>query len=317
MIPTNNLKGALLSLAAFSVYASHDVIIRYLGGVYAPMQVLFFASLLSFPLLTLMMITSDEPARLRPIHPWWVAARSLTMVGGGVCGFFAFSVLPMAQVYSILFTVPLLITLIAIPVLGERVGIHRAAAVALGLVGVLIVVRPGAEPLSLGHIAGLCAALCVATQSVIARRIGNEENQVVMMLYPFAAILVTMGIALAFVYKPMPLIDFAAIGAVAVMGFIAAFFLVGAYRAGEAAIVAPMQYSQIVWATVFGYMFFNESPDQQTLIGAGVIILSGIYIVLREAFAGNSENTPVLRNRTRAIAPGGFRISQVLRRSRK
>ena len=254
MTPTNNLKGALLSLAAFTVYASHDVIIRYLGGIYAPMQVLFFASLLSFPLLTLMMITSDEQARLRPIHPWWVAARSLTMVLGGICGFYAFSALPMAQVYSILFTVPLLITLIAIPVLGERVGIHRAGAVVLGLVGVLIVVRPGAEPLSLGHIAGLCAALCVATQSVIARRIGNEESQVVMMLYPFAAIFITMSIALAFNYKPMPLFDFAAIGAVAVMGFIAAFLLVGAYRSGEAAIVAPMQYSQIVWATIYGAM---------------------------------------------------------------
>ncbi|UZD91052.1 DMT family transporter [Cognatishimia activa] len=317
MTPTNNLKGALLSLAAFTVYASHDVIIRYLGGIYAPMQVLFFASLLSFPLLTLMMITSDEQARLRPIHPWWVAARSLTMVLGGICGFYAFSALPMAQVYSILFTVPLLITLIAIPVLGERVGIHRAGAVVLGLVGVLIVVRPGAEPLSLGHIAGLCAALCVATQSVIARRIGNEESQVVMMLYPFAAIFITMSIALAFNYKPMPLFDFAAIGAVAVMGFIAAFLLVGAYRSGEAAIVAPMQYSQIVWATIYGAMFFDEFPDEQTLIGAGVIILSGIYIVVREAAAGNSANTPVLRNRTRAIAPGGFRISTHLRRRPK
>lgn len=317
MTPTNNLKGALLSLGAFSVYASHDVIIRYLGGIYAPMQVLFFASLLSFPLLTLMMISSAEETRLRPIHPWWVAARSLTMVGGGVCGFYAFSTLPMAQVYSILFTVPLLITLIAIPVLGERVGIHRAGAVVLGLIGVLIVVRPGAAPLSLGHISGLFAALCVATQSVIARRIGNEESQIVMLLYPFAAILVTMGIAMAFVYKPMPLLDFAAIGAVAVMGFIAAFLLVGAYRAGEAAIVAPMQYSQIVWAIIFGLMFFDEAPDSQTLIGAGVIILSGIYIVVREAVTGNSANTPVLRNRTRAIAPGGFRISHFVRRQQK
>ncbi|SHG84459.1 DMT family transporter [Cognatishimia maritima] len=313
MTQTNNTKAALLSLAAFSVYASHDVIVRYLGGIYAPMQVLFFASLLSFPLLTLMIIGRGKRTDLRPHHPWWVAARSISMVGGGTCGFYAFSVLPMTQVYAILFTVPLLITVMSIPMLGERVGVHRAAAVVLGLIGVLIVVRPGAEPLSLGHIAGFSAALFSAFQSVIARKIGNKESQVVMMLYPFLAILVTMGAALAFVYKPMPLIDFAAIGAVAVMGFFATFLLIGAYRAGEAAIVAPMQYSQIIWATIFGLIFFAETPDRQTLIGAGVIILSGVYIVLREALSGNSANTPVLRTRSRAIAPGAFRISQFLK----
>ncbi|MFY0597037.1 MAG: DMT family transporter [Cognatishimia sp.] len=314
MTPTHNLKGALLSLGAFSVYAAHDVIVRYLGGNYSPMQVLFFASLLSFPLLTLMMVSGGGANNLRPVHPWWVAVRSLTMVGGGTCGFYAFSTLPMAQVYSILFTVPLMVTLLAIPILGERVGLHRAFAVILGLIGVLIVVRPGAEPVSLGHMAALAAAFFVAMQSVIARRIGNEESQIVMMLYPFVAVFVTMGIALAAVYKPMPLIDFSAMGAIAVMGFIAAFLLLGAYRSGEAAIVAPMQYSQIIWATFYGIVFFNEKPDFATLLGAGVIILSGIYIVVREAFAGNSENTPVLRTRSRAIAPGGFRVSQVLRR---
>lgn len=314
MTPTNNLKGALLSLGAFSIYATHDVIIRYLGGNYSPMQILFFAALLAFPLITLMIVTDGRNSEVRPVHPWWVALRSATMVGGGVFGFFAFASLPMAQVYAMLFTVPLLITLMAIPILGERVGIHRAGAVILGLVGVLIVVRPGADALTLGHLSGFAAALCVALQSVIARRIGNDESQIVMMLYPYAAIFVSMGFALAFVYKPMPLIDFAAVAGITILGFIAAMMLVAAYRSGEAAIVAPMQYSQIVWATVFGTIFFSETPDLQTLLGAGVIIASGIYILVREAVAGNSENTPVLRNRSRAIAPGGFRISQALKR---
>jgi len=306
----------MLSLAAFAVYAAHDVIVRYLGGTYTPMQILFFASLLSFPLLTLMMI-GGEQTNLKPIYPKWVAVRSFTMVCGGTCGFYAFSVLPMAQVYAILFTVPLLVTLLSIPILGERVGLHRALAVVLGLIGVLIVVRPGTAPLSLGHIAGLTTAICVAMQSVIARKIGNEESQIVMLLYPFAAIFITMGIALAFVYEPMPLIDFSATGAVAVMGFAGAFLLLAAYRWGEAAIVAPMQYSQIIWATFYGTIFFNEQPDLQTLLGAGVIILSGLYIVLRESLAGTSQNRPVLRTRSRAVAPGGFRVSLALRRKRK
>ncbi len=314
MTQSNNIKGALLSLAAFSTYASHDVVVRILGANYSPMQTLFFASLLSFPLLTLMMVGDKVPHSLRPIHPWWVALRSLNMVGGGLCGFYAFSVLPLAQVYSILFTVPLLITLLAIPILGERVGIHRAGAVVAGLIGVLVVVRPGSTELNLGHLSALIAAFCVASQSVIARRIGNEENSIVMMLYPFAAIFITMGIALGFVYEPMPFVDFAGMGLIAALGFVGAFLLVGAYRAGEAAIVAPMQYSQIVWATIFGLLFFDEVPDMPTYIGAAIIIASGLYIVMREALGGASENTPVLRNRTRAIAPGTFRVGRHLRR---
>jgi drug/metabolite transporter (DMT)-like permease len=314
MTPTNNLKGALLALAAFAIYATHDVIVRYLGGAYSPMQILFFTSLFSFPLITLILVRDTTQGNLRPVHPWWMALRSLSMVVAGLCAFYAFSVLPMAQVYAILFTVPLLVTLLSIPILGEKVGLHRALAVVVGLGGVLVVVRPGSAELSLGHLAAFTAAFFASAQSVITRRIGNEERQVVMLLFPYAAIFVVMGAGLGFVYQPMPLLDLAAVGAIAILGFIAAALLVGAYRAGEAALVAPMQYSQIVWAAIFGSLLFNETMDSTTIIGAAIVIGSGVYIVAREALSGNSENRPVLRTRSRTASPGSPRISQVLRR---
>ncbi|MGH1466941.1 MAG: DMT family transporter [Cognatishimia sp.] len=314
MRQSNNLKGALFAFLAFSIYSSHDVIVRYLGGIYSPIQVLFFASLLSFPLLTLMMVQDATPGTLRPLHPRWVAMRSVTMAFGGLSGFYAFSALPMAQVYSILFTVPLLITVLSIPILGEKVGLHRSGAVIVGLIGVLVVVRPGSTEFTLGHASAMLAAVCVATQSVIARRIGQSERQIVMLLYPFAAVFIVMGASLGFVYEPMPFIDFAAVVGIAVLGFIAAFLLIGAYRAGEAAVVAPMQYVQIVWAAIFGALLFDESLDLPTVLGAGIIISSGLYIVAREAFADVSENRPVLRTRSRAISPGTFRIGFFLRR---
>ncbi|GAA6209952.1 DMT family transporter [Cognatishimia sp. WU-CL00825] len=314
MSQSNNLKGAFFAFIAFSIYSSHDVIVRYLGGIYSPIQVLFFASLMSFPLLTLMMVQDATPGTLRPLHPRWIILRSLTMVCGGLSGFYAFSSLPLAQVYSILFTVPLLITILSIPILGEKVGLHRAGAVIVGLIGVLIVVRPGSTEITPGHASAMLAAICVATQSVIARKIGKKERQIVMLLYPFAAVFIVMGASLGFVYKPMPFFDLAAMGTIAVMGFFAAFLLVGAYRAGEAAVVAPMQYIQIVWAAIFGALLFNETLDLPTIIGATVIISSGLYIVAREAFAGVSENRPVLRTRSRALSPGTFRIGFFLRR---
>ncbi|WP_127116078.1 DMT family transporter [Shimia sediminis] len=309
-----NLKAILLGLAGFAFFSTHDVIVRHLGATYSPVQILFFTSLMSFPLVTLMLVRDPTQGNLRPLHPWWISLRSMAMALGGMCGFYAVSTLPLAQAYAIFFTIPLLITLLAIPVLGEKVGIHRAVAVLIGLAGVVVVVRPGGAELGLGHLAAFVAVFCAATQSVIARKIGHEERRVVMLLFPLAATFLVMAAGLGYVYVPMPLIDLAGMGGIAILGFLAAFCLVGAYTLGEAAVVAPMQYSQIIWGLIFGSLLFGETVDRQTLVGAGIIILSGLYIVVREASGGTSTTTPVLRNRTRAFSPGAFRVSVALRR---
>lgn len=309
-----NTQGALLALLSFAIFSTHDVVVRVLGGTYSPIQLLFFTSLMSFPLVTIMLISDKTPGHLRPVYPWWMALRSVSMALVSLCAFYAFSELSLAQTYTILFASPLLITLMAIPILGEKVGFHRGIAVLVGLVGVIVVLRPGAEPMGLGHLAALLAALFNAIQSIIARRIGAQERSVAMMLYPLAATFVMMGAMLAFTYKPMPLPDLAGMAVIAVLGFIAAFCLVAAYVRAEAAMVAPMQYSQIIWAAIFGYVLFDEVIDGTTILGASIVILSGIYIVLREALGGQSKTTPVLRTRTRGFSPGAFRISVILRR---
>ena len=102
--------------------------------------------------------------------------------------------------------------------------------------------------------------------------------------------------------------------AIVLLGFIGTFCLIWAYRKGEAAIVAPMQYCQILWATVFGSLLPVESLTMTTLVGFGMVILNGAYIVAREAFCEASENRPVSCTRTRSFGPGGIRVSTLLRR---
>ena len=103
---------------------------------------------------------------------------------------------------------------------------------------------------------------------------------------------------------------------ISLFGFVAGLLLIVAYKNAEAAIIAPMQYSQIIWAAIFGYWIFNETIDAQTLLGISIIILSGIYIVFRESGGSASENTPVLRTRTRFEVGSSFRISAFLRREK-
>ena len=310
---SHNAKGAMFALIAFAVFATHDVIIKILGATYSPFQIVFFSVLLSFPLATVMLMHDAKPGTLVPVHPWWMALRTGAATVTGVSAFYAFSVLPLAQVYAILFATPLLITVLAIPVLGETVRFRRWMAVLVGLVGVMVVLRPGQTALTAGHLAALASAICGAVASIVVRKIGSEERPVVMLIYPMVANFLLMGIALPFVYEPMPVTHLGMLGVIALFAWIASFLVILAYQAGEAAIIAPMQYSQIIWATLFGMLFFNETPDLNTGIGAGIIIASGLYIVLRESKSGTSENTPVLRSRTRAGSGAGPRVSLIMR----
>lgn len=312
-----NVKGAVLSLIAFGVYATHDVFIKTLGATYSPIQLVFFSVLLSFPLATVSLMRDRAPSTLVPVHPWWIGLRTVAAVITGFAAFYAFSNLPLTQTYAILFATPLIITVLSIPILGETVRLPRWLAVIVGLIGVIVVLRPGGTELSLGHAAALLAAITGAFASIILRKIGGEERPVVVMLYPMVANFVVMGAMLPFVYKPMPIEHLGYLAIISVFAWVGGRFIIAAYQTGEAAIVAPMQYSQILWATVYGFVFFSESLDLYTGVGASIIIASGIFIVFRESRGGNSSNTPVLRTRSRIGTPSAFRVSDLMTSGRE
>ncbi len=307
----SNLRGAAYALAGFAFFATHDAVVKQLGGSYTTFQILFFSVLFSFPLVMMMLMRDTTRDTLIPRHPWWTALRTVATLITGVCVFFAFSQLPLAEVYAIIFMMPILITVMSIPILGERVGVHRWAAIVVGLIGVVIVLRPGNAPLSLGHAAAMTGAVFGALVSIIVRKIGQEERNAVLMLYPMMANFVVMAGALPWVYVPMPIEDIGLVALMSALAFVAGLCIIRAYRLADAAIVAPMQYSQIVWAALFGIMFFGEAADLLTWVGAGVIISSGLYIVVRESLGGLSKNTPVLDNRSRAETGTTPRVSSM------
>ena len=294
-----NIKGALLALLAMGIYSTPDVIIKLLGETYPALQILFFSALLSFPPLAVLLLRDRTHGTLRPRNPFWVGLRSICIVGSGVGGFYAFSTLPMAQVYSILFAAPLLVTVLSVPLLGERVGLHRWAAVVAGLCGVLVVLRPGVTPLGLGHLAALMGTTATALSAIAVRKLGRSERTVILLLWPMIGNFLLTGASLGFAYRPMLAGDLALTGVIAVLGLAAGFLLILAYQAGEAANVAPMQYSQMLWAIGFGWLLFDERPDAMTLLGAGLIIGSGLYILMRER-TGSSRLRPVTEARLRS-----------------
>ncbi|UWQ07960.1 DMT family transporter [Aliiroseovarius crassostreae] len=290
------LGGLGYAFAGFAVFATHDAVIKALGMSYSVFQIIFFAMLFAFVPMAMVMLADRQVDNFRPNHPWLILLRALSSVIAMGSAFYAFTVLPLAEVYALLFATPLLITALSALLLGEPVRLQRWAAVLVGLVGVIVVLRPGVTEISTGHIAALTAACMSALGSIIMRRIGGQERTAVMILYPMLSSILFMGAALPFVYVPMGLSDLGLSASVGLMSVVAQFCLIAAYRAAPAAVVAPTQYSQILWATVFGAVFFAEFPDIWVGVGASIVIGSGVFIVWRESRPKVSARNPILRN---------------------
>lgn len=293
----SNLRGALLALLSFGFFSSADVIVKYVGASYSPFQNIFFSTLFGFPLVAMLLMSDRAEENLIPHRPKLSLLRAGLVVVNALCGFYAFAVLPMSQAYPIFFSAPLMITVFAIPLLGEKVGLHRGIAVVVGLIGVVIVVRPGGAHFGLGHAAALLAAMFYAINSILLRMMGQSERSVVIMLYPMLGNFVVSGLALPFVYKPLPIEHLGLLAAMSAIGFVAGLVMIAAYRRAPAGIVAPMQYSQIIWGVLFGAVFFSETADWVTFLGTGIIIASGFYIVQREGKPHVSRNRPVTEAR--------------------
>lgn len=292
---TTTLRGFGFALLAFAIFSTHDAIIKTLGGSYSVFQIIFFSMLFAFVPMSIIMLADRAVDNFRPHHPWLVLLRSGLAIVAMSCAFYAFTTLPMAEVYALLFATPLLVTALSVPLLGETVRFQRWAAVIVGLIGVMIVLRPGVSDFTLGHAAALVAACASSMASILIRKIGGEERSAVLILYPMTASLIVMSLLMPSVYRPVSLPDLGLMASVGFLSVIAQLCVIFAYRAAPAAVVAPLQYSQMLWATFFGVFFFYETPDFYVALGSVVIISSGMFVVWRESRENVSMRRPVTR----------------------
>lgn len=282
MARQSNLQGALIGLLAMAMFACSDATIKFLGGGYSPFQIIFFAGLMTFPLIAGLTIADPAPENLRPRRPKLMALRCVIVLINGILGTYAFATLPLAQCYAIVFTMPIFITLLSVPVMGERIDQVRGIAVLAGLIGVVVALDPGTAALQWGHAAALGSAIFGAGNYVIIRKTGTAERTVALILYPLILQMIVAALVLPLVYEPMPLRDLGLTALMALTSFIGYLLIIAAYRRAPGIVVAPMQYSQIIWAAIFGAMLFGEQMTSRMVLGTAVIILAGLVIVLRQ-----------------------------------
>lgn len=288
----SSLAGIFFALMGFGLFATHDAIIKSLGGSVAVVQIMFFSTLFSFPWVSTLVLSDKSHGNFRPHHPWMLVARTLSGLMAGGCAFFAFMRLPFAEVYGLLFTTPLLITLLSVPILGERLGVARIAAVLLGFAGVLVMLPIGGAGFDIGHGAALTSALFSSLNALLTRKIGADERGVVMILMPMVLSLFILGVLVQFNFSDVSLPILNNFMAIGTLGFFAQLCIVSAYKRSDAAVIAPMQYSQLIWAIVYGSIFFAENVSTRQIVGASIIVASGLIILYRERKGPNSENKP-------------------------
>jgi drug/metabolite transporter (DMT)-like permease len=259
-----------------------DVCAKWLLGTYSLSQLVLLRCGFSALVIAWYAWTRAGPAALQTRRPAWHLARSVIMTGSMFAFFYALPRMPLADVLTLAFAAPLIVTALSWPVLGEAVGPWRWGAVLAGFGGVLIVLRPGAGLVAPAALIALGGAFFYALLSLSARRLSTTESTVALSLYLFPTpMLVSVPGALGNWIDPSPL-DWALFAACGGFGGLAFVLITGAFRHAPAAVLVPFEYTGLVWAAAAGYLIWDEVPAPATWLGGGTIVASGLFILYRE-----------------------------------
>ncbi len=274
--------GVILAFLAYGSFSIADALIKATGPSMSVFEIAFFTTSLS--IIPAMLTKRGE--RWRDIyklrHPRLVHLRCATAICGTACVMFAFTHIPFADVYAIGFLTPIIVTLLGVLILREHVALHRWLLLIISFLGVVLVIRPGVRDLQLGHLAIFCSVFLGGITTIILRHVAPKERRVslVGLQVLYSALFNGLLMIPTFVVpSPEQLAVFLGIG---LLGGTGGLLLIAAARRTPANLVAPVQYSQLIWAIVFGALFFGEYPDYVAIIGLIIVLTAGLANVLTE-----------------------------------
>jgi drug/metabolite transporter (DMT)-like permease len=278
-------------LVAVALFAVMDALLKTLSGTYPPMQVATLRGLASLPLVLGWAIAT---AGLMPLfRVRWSLHLLRGVLGVAMMASFVFALktLPLSTTYSIFFVAPLMITALSVPFLGERVGPRRWIAIGIGLVGVLVVLRPTGEGvLSMAGLMVLIAALAYAVSAITVRLLARTDSVQAMMVWLLALMALGAGVLAAPDWVPVQRTHWWLIASLGVAGALGQYAITLAFKWGEASLIAPLEYTALVWGVCLDLAIWGVLPDTITWVGAAIIIASGLYLLRRERVHTEAEH---------------------------
>lgn len=284
------LTGVLFLMAAVALLTVMDAAMKVLvdGGI-AVLQILVLRSWLVVPPMTVWALKKGGVAALKTGRVKLHLLRVVLGTGAPYFFFTALKTLPLADATTIFFGSTFIMTALSVVVLKERVGPHRWAAVIVGFMGVVVAMGPSSEAVNIGVFYAVGASISYALFALITRKLGSSEGALKQVLYFHIWLGMVGTIALPFVYRPYTtdeIMLIAVTGGLVVAGHL---FLTRAFSIAQVGLLAPFEYTALVWAAALGFLIWGDVPGPVLLLGAGIIVLSGLYLMYREARAARHD----------------------------
>ncbi|WP_173931449.1 DMT family transporter [Chelativorans sp. Marseille-P2723] len=306
MLLSPNLRGAVLISASMAGFTINDALVKVLFSSMNMGQVMFLRGIFATALVAVILAYSPGAKRVGLLLQPVVAIRALFEMGATISFLLALSHLPIANVSAVMQALPLVVTLGAAFFLSEPVGWRRWIAIIVGFAGVLIIVRPGFSGFSAWSLLALGAVVCSATRDLVTHRISSE--------IPTAYITTVTSIAITFCggvlivpmggWSEVSMWALLLLGLAAVAMICAHQFIIASLRVGDISFIAPFRYTAFLWALLLGYLFFGDVPDFLMLLGAGIVVASGLYALYREHRVGTQR--PIAESTGPGMAPDGL-----------
>lgn len=275
--------GIGLSLLAVSIFGIQDAMSKLLVQDISPFQ-LTMMRFWAFAAFSLVLASRQGPlkAAFRSRHPWLQVGRAVLLVLDIWCFAIALVDVPLAELQAIVLVYPLLATLFAIPILGEKVGVFRFVAVGVGFAGALVIVRPGGLPIDWGVLAGIGSAATYALYIALTRKVSRDDSTATSMVYVGIVGVVLASMVGVFFWQPLAPESLLLVGAVMVTSTAAHGLMMVALARAPASTLQPFNYVSLPWGIVLSYLVFGHLIDPVALAGAALIVGAGLVVMARE-----------------------------------
>ena len=274
--------GIVLMCVGVACLSANDAIAKILTSDYSPLQILFLRNVMALPVTVVIALLMGGGSALRSHRPVAHLLRGSLWVAATMMFFASFIYLALAEATALIFVAPFFITLISALFLQEEVGWRRWLAVLAGFLGVLVIIRPGGATFQLISLLPVATAFVYALLMLSARWVDPRESVWTLLVYLTGAGALLSALIVPFVWVPVRLGDLWLFAGIALFGTAGITMMTQAFRVAPAVVVAPLDYTALLWATLFGWLFWRESPDAMTYLGAAIIIASGVFTILRE-----------------------------------
>jgi drug/metabolite transporter (DMT)-like permease len=290
LAPVRGLVYMALGVFCMSVL---DATAKALVGGYSLPQIMFLSRIPGPFFAIALTLGSGGILTLATRRIGWHLLRTLVSAATAVSFVACLRLLPLADAVAIAFAGPLFMTALSVPMLRERVGPRRWAAILLGFIGVVVVLQPSGAGFGLGSLLALLAAFTYALSINLSRLMSDTESSAGMMFWLSIFLLLGTGLLTPFDWRTPDLGDSLLFVLLAITGTLGQFFLIQAFRYGEVSLLAPLEYSALLWATLFGFLFWQQLPTPTVLGGTAVIIASSLYVVHRESRAARRRELEI------------------------